>query len=70
MGIKTILTITRGVCIALTVIPPAVDGATIIAKGTAKFIKDKVDNSNKFQDFNKDFNLRREGVQTVDYTEV
>ena len=43
MGIKTILTITRGVCIALTVIPPAVEGATIIAKGTAKFIKDKVD---------------------------
>ena len=51
MGIKTILTITKGVCIALTVIPPAVEGATIIAKGTAKFIKDKVDNSNKFQDF-------------------
>ena len=70
MGIKTILTITKGVCIALTVIPPAVEGATIIAKGTAKFIKDKVDNSETLQEIKKDFKLRREGVQTVDYTEV
>lgn len=71
MGIKTILTITRGVCIALTVIPPAVDGATIIAKGTAKFIKDKVDNSETLQEIKKRYKLRsEEGIITVDYTEV
>ena len=71
MNMKTILTITKGVCIALTVIPPAVEGATIIAKGTAKFIKDKVDNSETLQEIKKRYKLRsEEGIIKVDYTEV
>lgn len=70
MGIGTVIRIAKAGFIAATVILPAVEGATVIAKGTVKFIKNKMDNSEKVQEIKKDFELRKEGVITVDYEEV
>ena len=70
MGIGTVIRIAKAGFITATVVLPVVEGATVIAKGTAKFIKNKMDNSEKVQEIKKDFELRKEGVITVDYEEV
>ena len=69
MGIGTVIKIAKAGCVAATVVLPAVEAATVVAKGTAKFIKNKMDNSEKIQEIKKDYKLRKEGVITVDYIE-
>ena len=71
MNIKSIINIGKVVITAVTVIPPAVEGATIIAKGVTKFVKNKIDNSENIQEIKKRYKLRsEEGIITVDYKEV
>lgn len=69
MGIGTVIRIAKAGFIAATVVLPAVEGATVIAKETGKFIKNRMGNSEKVQEIKKDYDLRKEGVITVDYIE-
>lgn len=70
MNMKTIINIMKMASLAVTVVPPVVEGATIIAKGTTKFVKNKIDKSETINNIKRDFELRREGVVTVKYQEV
>jgi hypothetical protein len=69
MSINTVIKAAKVVVIATTVVIPAIDGATVVTKRAAKFVKSKLDNSEKVQEIKKDFELRREGIITVDYQE-
>ena len=53
MSIGTVIKIAKAGCVAATVVLPAVEAATVVAKGTAKFIKNKMDNSEKIQEIKK-----------------
>jgi hypothetical protein len=70
MGIKSIIKITKVVVTAITVIPPVVEGTKVIAKTTKELVKNRINKSEKLKHIKKDFELRREGVITVDYKEV
>lgn len=70
MNIKTLLTIAKVGITALTVIPPAVEGAKVLGKLTKDAIKNRVEKSEAIKNIKKDFELRKEGVITVNYKEV
>ena len=70
MNIKTIIKVTKVVVTAVTVIPPVVEGAKVIGKTTKELVKNRINKSEKFNCIKKDFELRREGVITVDYKEI
>lgn len=71
MSIKTLLTVGKFAIAAVTVIPPAVEGAAIIVKGTKNFIGSKIEKSETIQEMKKIYKLRtEEGIITVDYEEV
>lgn len=71
MSIKTVLRIAKFGITALTIIPPAVEVAMVLAKLAKNGIENKVDNSETLQEIKKRYKLRsEEGIITVDYTEV
>jgi hypothetical protein len=70
MNIKSVVKVAKVVWLATTVIPPVLDGTKFVVKTTTKIVKNKIENSEKLKDIKKDFELRREGVHTVKYTEV
>jgi ribosomal protein S24E len=70
MNIKTIINVMKVVSLAVTVVPPVIGGAKVIFGGAAKVVKNKIYDSEYIKDVKKDFELRRDNVQTVKYTEV
>ena len=70
MNIKTIINVIKVVGTAATVIPPVISGAKVLVKTTSDVVKNRMEKSEKIKDIKKDFELRKEGVITVDYTEV
>jgi hypothetical protein len=70
MNIKSVVKVAKVVWLAVTVIPPVIDGAKVIAKTTKDIVKNRIEKSDKLKDIKKDFELKREGVYTVKYEEV
>jgi hypothetical protein len=70
MNIKTVINVMKVVSLAVTIVPPVVGGAKVLITEVPKAIKNGLDNSEHIQEIKKNFELRREGVQTVKYTEV
>ena len=70
MNIKTVINVLKVVSLAVTVVPPVIGGAKVVVTELPKAVKFGINNSKHIQEIKKDFELRREGVKTVRYTEV
>ena len=71
MGIKTILMIAKFGITALTIIPPAVEGAIVLAKLAKNGIKNKVNNSENKHEIKKRYKIIRDGnMITVDFKQA
>jgi hypothetical protein len=70
MNIKKVVNVAKVVFVAVYVVPPVIDGAICVIKTTAKVIKNGLDKTGGIKELKKDFELKRQGVITVDYQEV
>lgn len=70
MKTKTMVNVIKVIGVAVTVIPPVVDGAKVVGKTVKNVVKNRIENSEKLKEIKKDFKLRKEGVITVDYKEI
>jgi len=70
MKTNKVITAVKVVLIAVYVVPPVVQGAICVTKAATNLIVNEVSKSKTIKEIKKSFELRREGVITVDYQEV
>lgn len=70
MKINKVVKMIATVYFAMYVVPPVIDGTVTIAKSTGKFINNKIKKSEVIKEIKKDFELRRQGIITVNYREI
>jgi hypothetical protein len=70
MDIKKVVKTVATAYLAIMIVPPVINGTLLIAKASVKLIEKQIKKSEKIKDVKKDFEIKKQGVITVDYQEV